>query len=68
VLLVTDPAKAREVARRAMALYLPLTNYRKQLAVSRRLTSVWPMTAIGATSVGVRIGKRPGSTQSGRLP
>ena len=28
VLLVTDPSKAREVARQAMAFYLPLTNYR----------------------------------------
>jgi len=28
VLLVTDPTKAREVARQAMAFYLPLTNYR----------------------------------------
>ena len=28
VLLVTDPAKARGVARQAMAFYLPLTNYR----------------------------------------
>jgi probable F420-dependent oxidoreductase len=28
VLLVTDPAKARELARQAMAFYLPLTNYR----------------------------------------
>src|SRR5712671_1556417 len=28
VLLITDPSKAREVARRAMAFYLPLTNYR----------------------------------------
>jgi probable F420-dependent oxidoreductase len=28
VLLVTDPAKARERARQAMAFYLPLTNYR----------------------------------------
>jgi len=25
---VTDPSKAREVARQAMAFYLPLTNYR----------------------------------------
>jgi probable F420-dependent oxidoreductase len=28
VLLVTDPAKARAVARQTMAFYLPLTNYR----------------------------------------
>ena len=28
VLLVTDPSKAREVSRQAMAFYLPLTNYR----------------------------------------
>lgn len=28
VLLTTDPAKARELARQAMAFYLPLTNYR----------------------------------------
>jgi probable F420-dependent oxidoreductase len=28
VLLVTDPSKAREVARQAMAFYLPLPNYR----------------------------------------
>lgn len=28
VLLVTDPGKAREVARQAMAFYLPLANYR----------------------------------------
>jgi probable F420-dependent oxidoreductase len=28
VLLVSDPAKAREVARQVMAFYLPLTNYR----------------------------------------
>ena len=28
VLLVTDPGKARELARQAMAFYLPLTNYR----------------------------------------
>jgi probable F420-dependent oxidoreductase len=28
VLLVTDPAKAREIARKVMAFYLPLTNYR----------------------------------------
>ena len=28
VLLVADPARAREVARQAMAFYLPLTNYR----------------------------------------
>jgi probable F420-dependent oxidoreductase len=28
VLLVTNPAKARELARQAMAFYLPLTNYR----------------------------------------
>jgi hypothetical protein len=28
VLLVTDPAKARELARQAMAFYLRLTNYR----------------------------------------
>ena len=28
VLLVTDPSKAREVARQAMAFYPPLTNYR----------------------------------------
>src|SRR5260370_19837029 len=28
ILLVTDPAKARELARQAMAFYLPLTNYR----------------------------------------
>jgi len=28
VLLVTDPAKAREIARHVMAFYLPLTNYR----------------------------------------
>ena len=28
MLLVTDPSKAREVARQAMAFYLPLTNYR----------------------------------------
>jgi probable F420-dependent oxidoreductase len=28
VLLVTDPAKARELARQVMAFYLPLTNYR----------------------------------------
>jgi probable F420-dependent oxidoreductase len=28
VLLVTDPAKAREIARQVMAFYLPLTNYR----------------------------------------
>jgi hypothetical protein len=28
VLLLTDPAKARELARQAMAFYLPLTNYR----------------------------------------
>lgn len=28
VLLVTDPAQAREVARQAMAFYLPLSNYR----------------------------------------
>jgi probable F420-dependent oxidoreductase len=29
VLLVTDPAKARGVARQTMAFYLPLTNYRQ---------------------------------------
>jgi probable F420-dependent oxidoreductase len=29
VLLATDPSKAREVARQAMAFYLPLTNYRQ---------------------------------------
>jgi probable F420-dependent oxidoreductase len=29
VLLVTDPIKAREVARQTMAFYLPLTNYRR---------------------------------------
>ena len=29
VLLVQDPAKARRVARHAMAFYLPLTNYRR---------------------------------------
>jgi probable F420-dependent oxidoreductase len=29
VLLVTDPSKAREVARQAMGFYLPLTNYRQ---------------------------------------
>ena len=28
MLLFTDPSKAREVARQAMAFYLPLTNYR----------------------------------------
>jgi probable F420-dependent oxidoreductase len=28
VLLTTDPGKAREVARQAMAFYMPLTNYR----------------------------------------
>jgi probable F420-dependent oxidoreductase len=28
VLLVADPSKARQVARQAMAFYLPLTNYR----------------------------------------
>jgi probable F420-dependent oxidoreductase len=28
VLLVTDPGKAREIARQVMAFYLPLTNYR----------------------------------------
>ena len=28
MLLLTDPAKARELARQAMAFYLPLTNYR----------------------------------------
>lgn len=28
MLLVTDPSKAREAARQAMAFYLPLTNYR----------------------------------------
>jgi probable F420-dependent oxidoreductase len=28
VLMVTDPTKAREVARQTMAFYLPLTNYR----------------------------------------
>src|SRR2546423_15661837 len=28
VLLVTDPTKAREVARQTMGFYLPLTNYR----------------------------------------
>jgi probable F420-dependent oxidoreductase len=28
VLLVTDPAKAREIARQVMAFYLPLRNYR----------------------------------------
>jgi probable F420-dependent oxidoreductase len=28
VLLVTDPSKAREMARQTMAFYLPLTNYR----------------------------------------
>ena len=28
VLLVTDPAKARQIARQVMAFYLPLTNYR----------------------------------------
>lgn len=32
VLLVTDPGKAREVARQAMAFYLPLTNYRANWA------------------------------------
>jgi probable F420-dependent oxidoreductase len=29
VLLVTDPSKARAVARQTMAFYLPLTNYRQ---------------------------------------
>jgi probable F420-dependent oxidoreductase len=29
VLLVTDPIKARAVARQTMAFYLPLTNYRQ---------------------------------------
>ena len=28
VLLVNEPAKAREIARQVMAFYLPLTNYR----------------------------------------
>jgi hypothetical protein len=28
VLLVTDPTKARELARQSMAFYLPLANYR----------------------------------------
>jgi probable F420-dependent oxidoreductase len=46
VLLVTDPSKAREVARQAMAFYLPLTNYRNNWNAWVLATRIWQVTAV----------------------
>src|SRR5580704_7097808 len=45
VLLFTDPSKAREVARQAMAFYLPLTNYRNNWKRLGLGTRIWQVAA-----------------------